>query len=247
MLGDTEVRPAFVRPWYRTRTFYRLAIALPVASIAFGIIRGHFTTHFVPPAQPRVPPLGSNQVTLSLLAGLAVWGPLGFASWDLGYQRTTARRMGYLWLAGLREVLRQAVGRVRTDAEIAAEQAAASDARDNAWAALAWSAPVAVIIPAFLLVAASWLRTPVLVAWVIGAGVLMGSTVYFRRRAIAYLVDEPSPWAMFGGFRKLDTSRYAERGRVFVRLQILSMILTAVWWLGVGAVVMTRFTPPTPH
>jgi len=247
MLGDIGVRPASVRPWYRTRTFYRLAILLPVASIAFGIIRGHFSTHVGAAAQPRVPPLGSNRATLSFLAGLAILGPLGFASWDLGSQQTTARRMGHFWIAGLREVLRQAFGRVRTDAEIAAAQAAASDARDNPWAALAWAAPVAVLLPAFFLLAGSWLRTPLAIVWVVGAGVLMGSTIYFKRRAIAYLIDEPSPLAMFSGLRKLDTSRYAEPGRLFVRLQILTIILTMLWWLGFGAVVMTRLTPPRLH
>ena len=224
MLGDPGVRPASVRPWYRTRTFYRLAIVLPVASIAFGIIRGHVAAHLAPPAQPRVPPLGSNQAMLSFLAALAVWGPLVFACWDLGYQQTTARRMGYLWFAGLRDVLRQAFGRVTTDAEIAAAQAAASDTRDNPWAALGWAAPVAVLVPVFFLLVGSWLRTPLAIVWVVGAGILMGSTVYFKRRSIAYLVDEPSPLAMFSSFRKLDTSRYSERGRVFVRLQILSVI-----------------------
>lgn len=211
MLGDPGVRPASVRPWYRTRTFYRVAILLPVASIAFGIIRGHVAPHLGPPAQPPVPRLGSHEATLAFTAALAVWGPLGFACWDLGYQQTTARRMGYFWFAGLREVLRQAFGRVRTDAEIAAAQAAASHTRDNPWAAVAWAAPVAVFVPAFCLLVGSWLRTPLAVAWVVGAGILMGSTVYFKRRSIAYLVDEPSRLAVFSSFRKLDTSRYSAR------------------------------------
>ena len=66
----------------------------------------------------------------------------------------------------------------------------------------------------------------------------MGTTVYCRRRAMAYLRDEPtSSW--FREWRLLNPERYEERGRVFVRWQIAATILLPIWWLGGGATVMS--------
>jgi hypothetical protein len=68
----------------------------------------------------------------------------------------------------------------------------------------------------------------------------MGSLVYARHRAMAYLREEPRRLDPFRQYRLLNTSRYEEAGRSFVRWQLIGSILLIVWWLGVGAFVVLR-------
>lgn len=243
MLGDpgTHVTPA--HRWLRSRTFCRLALGAPVASIAYGIVRAHRGKMLLSVALHQAAPLGSTQALVGAMVALAVYGPLAVACWDLGREHTTARRMGFLWIAGLGDVLKRAFGREPTEADdVSAHEEASRTPGDNQWAALAWAAPIAVIVPTFFALSLPVLRTPLALGWLIGAGVIMASMMYFRRRAIPYLLDEPSPWAMFSRRRFLDASRYAEPGRVFIRRQTLSGWLLVVWWLGIGMLVMPHLT-----
>lgn len=245
MLGEPATPARIVHRWLHSRTFYRLALILPVATFIDSIARLHNAQSFLVFAQKHAAPPGPTRTLLDMLVALVVYGPLAFACWDLGREQMTARRMGALWLAGLREVVRRAFARELTAPEEVLTKDSASHApRDNRWAALAWSAPIAVLLPAFFEANLPQLRAPLPTVWLIGAGAIMGASIYLRRRAIAYLIDEPSPWAMFSGFKFLDESRYAEPGRVFVRLQKVCMFLLPVWWLGFGMLVITRLSAP---
>ncbi|HKV51185.1 MAG TPA: hypothetical protein VJO52_08310 [Gemmatimonadaceae bacterium] len=233
-----------MHPWYRSRTFYRLVLVAPVVTIVASIAPGHITERFSVSVEQHAAAMGSVQSLLGLLIGAAIYGPLVFACWDVGRENATARRMGYSLFVGLRDVVLLAFGRERAAAEPAGDlEPDSREPRDNPRAALMWAAPVAVLVPTLFAVAAPPLRTPLALAWLIGAGISMASSVYFRRRAIAYLLDEPSPWGFFSGLSRLDSSRYAEPGRVFVRRQIFSMFALMVWWLGVGILVLSHMSP----
>lgn len=82
------------------------------------------------------------------------------------------------------------------------------------------------------------LRTTRALLWLGVTGLLFGSAAYCRRRAMAYLRQEPSRWDMFREWRLLNPARYDEQGRVFVRWQIVASVLLPVWWLGGGAALL---------
>lgn len=62
--------------------------------------------------------------------------------------------------------------------------------------------------------------------------------MYCRRRAIAYIRDEPNPWDVFREWRLLNAGRFDEPGRPFVRWQIRLMVVLPFWWLGGVALVL---------
>jgi hypothetical protein len=92
-----------------------------------------------------------------------------------------------------------------------------------------------VLFPTFFLTAMPGLRTARGVIWLVGAGAAMGAGVYFNRRAIAYLQEEPRYWDILRQFRLLNPRRYQPAGRIFVRGQLISMVVLAFWWLVVGS------------
>jgi hypothetical protein len=101
------------------------------------------------------------------------------------------------------------------------------------------AAVFAVLVPTFFLSALPELRNTRGVVWVVGAGIAMGAGVYFNRRAIAYLNEEPRYWGILRQFRLLNPRRYQPAGRIFVRGQIISAVFLAFWWLVVGSFVLS--------
>ena len=105
--------------------------------------------------------------------------------------------------------------------------------RDNPRAALGWGLAVTVLVPTFF-ATVGWpdLRRQGALLWLCVTGLLMGVSAYCRRRARAYLRDEPDTWDKSREWRLLNPDRYEESGRVFVRCQIAMVILVLIWWTG---------------
>lgn len=228
----------------RSRGFYRVTLALALVALVVMLASGHFQSVFgmlthrggVPPA---ITPERFGSMFLMNLAWLAGIAPLCFAAWELGSQRTAARRGGFPMLAGFRDVFRIALGEGLSAADVASFD---RPPRDRPGLALAMAAGAAVLMPAFFLTFVPPLRTPAGLAWVGGAGLLMGVIVYCHRRAIAYIDQEPGRWDMFRQYRLLNPARYQPAGRRFVRIQILASVVLPVWWLlgGMFAMGMMR-------
>jgi hypothetical protein len=108
--------------------------------------------------------------------------------------------------------------------------------KDRPMLALAIAAVFAAAVPTFFLRVAPDLRTTRGVVWLVGAGISMGADVYFGRRAMVYLNEEPRYWDFLRTFRLLNPKRYQPAGRIFVRGQIISFVFLAFWWLVVGSV-----------
>jgi hypothetical protein len=179
-------------------------------------------------APPAITPEQFANMFLLNLAWLAAIAPLCFAAWELGSQRTAARRGGYPMLAGFRDVFRIAFGEGLSASDVAAFD---RPPRDQPAAALAMAAGAAVLMPAFFLSFVPPLRTTGGVTWLGGAGLLFGIIVYCHRRAIAYIEQEPGRWDVFRQYRLLNPARYQPAGRHFVRIQILASVALPVWWL----------------
>lgn len=166
---------------------------------------------------------------------MAAVSPLLFAAWEIGRDHTAARRRGYDLLLGFKEVVRRAFGREPVHAEL---PDAGKPPRDNPRTALALGVGTAVLVPAFVAGVLPTLRTPSALAWLCGAGILMGSLSYARYRAMAYLRDEPGRFDLFRHYRLMNTERYDRAGHRFVRWQLIGAVLLMIWWLGVGSLVL---------
>ena len=105
---------------------------------------------------------------------------------------------------------------------------------------LALALLVAVAFPAAFFVSAPSLRTTLGAVWLVGAGIIMGWITYNDRRAAPYLSDRPSVWTIGRKLARLDRSRYAEGGRTFVHREILGVVALAIWWIGVGPLLLFR-------
>ena len=223
----------------RSASFYRFVLALPVFMLTYLWLSGRATSYwhaFVPTSPRSVAPASSTAFETGLLWLVSI-SPLIFAAWEIGRQHTAARRLDYGLLVGLREVVLRAVGRDSVTALDAREAAFSRPPRDNPVAALALAALVAIGVPVFFASFSTGLRTLPALVWLIGAGLLMGAATYCRRRAMAYLRDEPGRWDVFGQWRLLNPARYESAGHVFVRWQIVATVLMPIWWLGGAAVL----------
>jgi hypothetical protein len=226
----------------RPRPFYVGVLLLPIVMLVYLVASGRTATYWHTmdsvrrPGAP-VPPIGDDLVTALLWFGALA--PLGFAAWEIGRQHTAARRLNYSLLVGLREVVRRAFGLADAASERERAEEFARPPRDKPLAALGWGLAVALLVPGFFASAVGpTLQTPRALLWLGGTGLLIGTTIYCRRRAMAYLRDEPtSRW--FREWRLLNPERYEERGRVFVRWQIAATILLPIWWLGGGATILS--------
>lgn len=224
----------------RTRSplIYRLALALPV--VVWTVLR--FGGHW-PPSQPLgtgVGPASPGTFSQDFAASVAwILGlvPLGLLSWELGRQHVAARRLGYTGLLGLRELVR-----IAWTGALPAEAAATytRPPSDNPGRAMALGIGVGAFVPVFFASFMPALQSPMALAWLAGAGILMGTTVYCSRRAAAYLQDEPQGWGIARRWLLLNPDRYAPEGRVFVRGVIIASTLLPFWWLGGGEFVITR-------
>ena len=225
---EEEPRPPRVRP----RWLYRVAFLLAAGDIMWSIASGrlNYFRGFSPGGTPPAP-----EPVLATLAGMLCIAPLFLLAYDLGSQHTTARRLGNAIWRGLVESWRVAWTR-EDPRERAYEFNEAPD--DDSAMALLMGFGVAAVFPTFFLTAAPPLRTTRGVIWLGGAGLLCGIMTYCYRRAAAYVKDDPSPWSLFRGWSRLNPARYSPEGRVFVRIQIVCMLVLMVWWLGGGALMM---------
>lgn len=125
--------------------------------------------------------------------------PLLFAAWELGVRQTAARRRGFELFAGLKDIFKIAFwGRPGWES---VNQGTALDRppADRPAFALVQGSILAIGLPTFFAsVGPPPLRTPGAIAWLIGAGLLMGGAVYCHQRAAAYLRDEPKRFDLFG-------------------------------------------------
>lgn len=226
----------------RSARFYRAVLTLPIFMVGYLWWSGRGLAYWhaiFPGATHSVRQASSTEFVTAFLWLISVI-PLTFAAWEIGSEHTAARRLDYGIFIGLREVLRRAVGRESTTALDAREAAFLRPPRDNPAGALALAALVSATVPLFFASFSPDLRTPPALAWLSGAGVLMGAATYCRRRAMAYLRDEPGRWDFFREWRLLNPARYESAGQVFVRWQIVAVVLLPIWWLGGGAAVMLR-------
>ena len=229
----------------RSVWFYRGVLALPLLMLGFLIASGRASAYwamFSSAVRERGAPQAVDM--RDYFATVILWIvsilPLSFAAWEISREHTAARRFNYGAIVGLREVVRRAIG--RESPAMAAQRAAefARPPRDNPTAALVWGAAIAALVPVFFASFARELRTPGGLVWLGVTGMLMGAATYCRRRAMAYLLDEPRRFDLFREWRLLNPSRYTEAGRVFVRWQIAASLLLPVWWLGGGVVIMSQ-------
>ena len=228
-------------PRFRSRAFYRVVLGLPVVAILALVATGRLQAYF------RMFSLDADVTQAEIQAGWVtglIWmiaiAPLAFAAWEIGRHHTAGRRFDTSWLIGLRTVVRLALGDDMPPQILADFD---RPARDDPRKALALGAATAIFFPVFFLTFVPFVRTPLGVLWLLGAGVLFGTTVYGHRRAAAYLLDEPGRWDLFRQFRLLNPARYDPAGRRFVRLQIIASLAIPFWWLGVGAFVLSRQQP----
>jgi len=225
-------------PRFRSRTFYRIVLALPVAALVGLLATGRLQAYFrIFALKGQVPPSDFQAGWVTGLIWIAAVTPLVLAAWEIGRHHTAARRLQTDWLVGFRMVIRLALGDDMPPQVLADFD---RPARDNPTKALVWGASIALLVPIFFAGFLPELRTPMGLTWLLGAGILMGATTYGYRRAAAYVIDEPGPWDLFRQFRLLSSRRYHPAGRKFVRIQIAATILLPLWWLGGGALILFR-------
>src|SRR5437868_1827790 len=200
-------------PKFRSRAFYRAVLVLPVVVLLVLLGTGRFQAQwsgFSLQGPPRPEPTRDDFVTN--IIWLLALAPLVFAAWEIGRHHAAARRLNLVLWIGLREVVRHAFGRKATPAQLEAYD---RPPRDRPGIALLLGGLTTVFIPGFFMSVSPALRSGAPAAWVIGAGVLMGGTIYCHRRAMAYLVDEPGRWDFFRQYRLLNPARYEPAGRRF--------------------------------
>lgn len=223
-------------PRVRRPNLYRAALLLPIivlaVLVATGRFQGYFRVFF--PPHPASDQEFKQQFITAIVWVVAIL-PSFLLALELGRQHTSARRLGYDFFIGMREVFRIAL-RGHPTHDRTAEFA--RPPQDKPMVALLLGLGVALLIPAFFASVDPALRTPRALLWLGGAGVLMGVFMYCHRRAAAYLVEEPGAWDFFRQWRLLNAARYHEAGRPFVRLQIVASLLLPFWWMVGGAFVL---------
>lgn len=184
--------------------------------------------------QPIAPPPHAfdDAFTTAIVWTLATL-PVTLTAWNLGRRHTAARRLNYELFIGFRDVVRRALGREPSAEQI---EALTRPPKDRIWIAVLIGVAVAVLVPLFFMSFAPPLRTRLGAIWVVGAGAILGGLAYCQRRAGVYLVDEPRYFDIFRQYRLLNPRRYEERGRLFVRVQIVCLIILPIWWLGGGSI-----------
>ncbi len=230
-------------PPRRSTTFYRSVLVLPVLMLGYLVVSGRLAAYwheFAPGGAPPTDPGAFADGAVTALLWLAAFAPLMYAAWEIGREHTAARRLNYTGIVGLREVVRRALRTEHSYESQENEAVFARPPRDDPRVALLWGVIPVVTVPAFFSMMMPELRTPRALVWLGVAGILMGGFAYCRRRAVAYLVDEPGRLDLFRGLRLLDPERYESRGRVFVRWQIAFVALLPLWWLGGGMLVVMR-------
>ena len=230
----------------RSPALYRVVIAIPLLMAMYLIASGRFAEYWRYFAERQHNAIDEHAFNSAFISGI-LWmvsvTPLVLAAWELGVRRTAARRTGFELFAGLKDVFRIAFwGRPGWES-VNQETALDRPPADRRVFALVQGGGVAIAVPIFFAsVGPPPLRTPGAIAWLIGAGLLMGGAVYCHQRAAAYLRDEPKRFDVFGQWRRLNPNRYDGAGRVFVRWQIGLTIALMIWWLFVDAMVLFSST-----
>jgi hypothetical protein len=230
-------------PPRRSTTFYRVVLVLPMLMLGYLVMSGRLAAYwhaFSPGGAPPTDPGAFANEAVTALLWLAAFAPLMYAAWEIGREHTAARRLNYTAIIGLREVVRRALRAEHTSQSPESEAAFARPPRDDPRVALLWGVIPVVMVPLLFSTVMPDLRTPRALVWLGVTGALMGGSAYCRRRAMAYLVDEPGRLELFRGWRLLDPARYESRGRVFVRWQIAFFAILPFWWLGGGALIVFR-------
>ena len=233
--SDQGLRPVRVRP----RWWYRAAYLWAAAGIGWLLLSGRLFSYFRVFVKPGEQPPPANDMAFFFTGW--VWilaiAPLLLLAYDLGSQHVEARRLNATIWRGLRETWRVAWQRWQPG-EMAADFSVAPD--DDVAAAVLQGIALAAMPLALFLTVIPTLRTGPGIVWIGGAGLLLGVSGYCRRRAAAYLRDDPGSWSMFRQWSLLSTERYEPAGRPFVRAQFVCMILLPIWWLGGGVTVFAR-------
>jgi hypothetical protein len=232
---DQGLRPVRVRP----RWWYRAAYILAGLGVGWLVLSGRLFSYVRAFRQPLEHTPGANDTEpfITALIWLLAIGPLFWLAYDLGSQHVQARRLDTSIWRGLRETWRVAWQQWHPQ-EMAADFSVAPD--DDLSAALFQGVAIGAMPLALFLGTIPSLRTGPGIVWIGGASILFGVTGYCRRRAAAYLRDDPGSWSMFRQWSLLNTERYEPAGRPFVRAQIVCMILLPIWWLGGGTMVFLR-------
>jgi len=226
---------------YRSPWVYRALIAVPLAMGAYLVASGRFGAYLklfqsmsesAPPSEEAF-----NAVFATGMLWMGACAPFLIVAWLIGREHVAGRRMGYDIYAGMGEVFRRALRGRNADDDARRAAAFARPPADNPRAALAWGVAAGLGLPAFFAGVMADLRTPAGLVWLGGAGILFGTFVYARRRAVAYLRSEPAA-GLFREYAMLAPGRYAPEGRTFVRIQLVAMVLLPVWWLGGGSLLV---------
>lgn len=220
----------------RPRWMYQASYVLFAAGAGWLILSGRLGEHFRLMRAPGSTPESFERAFVTGLLWVVSVAPLALLSYDLGSQHKEARRFGTGFWRGLAETWRVAwFG--RNAAEMQEDFSEAPD--DDLTGAVILGVARGALPVALFLSFVPTLRTPLGIAWVSGAGLLIGAIACGHRRAAAYLIDEPGRWSAFRQWSLLNPSRSAPEGRRFARFQVALSVLLALWWLGVlGALVL---------
>jgi hypothetical protein len=217
------------------RIYYALILLLPLVTFIALTVTGRWQATFAMFRQAMTlapdavtPEAFSEAYTTAFIWSLSTL-PAVLTAWYLGNRHTAARRLNYPILVGFGEIVRLSLGRQQSADRT---EDFARPPADEPGIALLHGALTALMLPAFFMAVLPTLRTGPGAVWVGGAGIIMGVMMYCHRRASAYLIDEPGAWDVFRQHRLLNTRRYEERGRPFVRAQITCTVLLPLWWLG---------------
>jgi len=221
----------------RPRWWYRAAYLWATVVVVWLLLSGRLFSYFRAFQKPldQAPAGNDSELFLTAIVWLLAIAPLLLLAYDLGSQHIAARRLGTSIWRGLRETWRVAWQRTHPD-EMAADFAVTPD--DDVAAAVFQGIAVGAMPLALFLGAMPSLRTEAGVVWIGGAGILFGLMAYCRRRAAAYLRDDPGSWSMFRQWSLLNVERYEPEGRRFVWAQIVCTVLLPIWWLGGGVLVV---------
>jgi hypothetical protein len=226
----------------RSTAFYRTVLAIPLLTVAYLVASGRFTAYFqlfASATRGHGDLAGFDSAFVTGLLWVASLAPLTFAAWELGREHVAARRLNYELLIGVREVWKRARGSREETSTAALQAEFLRPPADKPLVALIWGLTVTLLVPVFFASFMPQLRTAPALVWLVGTGVLLGIAIYSRRRAAAYLRDEPGRWDFFRGWRLLNIDRYEPAARPFVRAQLVVTVVLPIWWLGGGALVMS--------
>lgn len=223
-------------PQNPSAAWYRVSFLLVLAGFVYSLLLGGWRQFFdlVAGRGFRAPGPEHWRATLVWLGSVL---PLLVLSIRLGVRSESARRLDLVVWKGLVAAWRLAWADAEPS-DLADEFARPPE--DDVAAAWRWGVVVGLTPLVLFLGLIETLRTTAGFVWVGGAGVLFGIASYNRRRARAYLRDEPGLFDPFRQWKLLSLARYDPAGHRFVQAEIICALILPIWWLGVGALVIGR-------